>query len=98
MIPYKQHDWFCMHVLHIYIHMDTDKTNTKIKIIQKQSTPSDSNDDTSEYGSEMANIIFKEHLEQLKLKVQMINDKPSTLERIYGYFQMNIGALIFWWL
>jgi len=87
-----------MNVLHIYIHMDTDKTTTKIKINNKQSTPSDSNDDTYEYGSEMANIRFKEHLEQLKLKVQMINDKPSTMELIYGYFPMNIGALILWWL
>jgi len=79
-----------MNVLHIYIHMDTDKTTAKIKINQKQSTPSDSNDDIYEYGSEVANIRFKEHLEQLKLKVQMINDEPTTMELVYGYFQMNI--------
>lgn len=85
-----------MNVLHIYIHMDADKTTTKIKINQKQSTLSDSNDDTYEYGYEMANIRFKEHLERLKLKVQMINDKPSTLELIYGYISINIGAFIFW--
>jgi len=65
--------------------MDADKTNTKIKIIQKQSTSSDSNVD----------IRFKEHLERLKVKVKMINDKPSTMELIYGYISINIGPLIF---
>lgn len=54
--------------------MDVDKTNTKIKIIQKQSTSSDSNVDISEYDSDMTNIRFKEHFERFeRLKVQMIN-------------------------
>ena len=43
-------------------------------------------------------MLTLRHLEQLKLKVQAINDEPSTMELLYGYFPMNIGALIFWWL
>jgi len=78
--------------------MDTSKTTAQIKINNKKSTSSDSNDDINEYGSEMADIRFKELLEQLKLKVQVINDEPSTMELVYRSISLNIGALIFWWL
>ena len=85
-----------MNIWNIYIHMDIDKITTKIEIKETQLAASDSVHDFRKYNSEMANIRFKEHLEQLKQKVQIINDKPTTMELIYGYISINIGTLIFW--
>jgi hypothetical protein len=78
--------------------MEINKITTKIEIKETQLATSDSNNDLHQYNPEMTNLRFKEHLELLKLKVKGINDQPSSMELLYGYFPINIKPLRFWWL